>query len=125
MEIRTKPVPKERPRKGRNGIFYTPRKTKAFEKIIRTEYQKQDGTYHEGEITAYIEIEKAEPTSWSNKRKRENLGKGCLTRPDLDNIAKAILDALNGIAYKDDSQVTTLIINKSYGENDKIIVNLY
>lgn len=33
---------------------------------------------------------------------------------DLDNLAKFVLDALNGIAYDDDSQVATLTCAKAY-----------
>ena len=121
MEIKTKPVAKERPRKGKNG-FYTPRKTKKFEELIKSEYLKQDGTYHEGEVTAFIEITKKYPESWPKTKKVES---PCLTRPDLDNIAKSILDALNGIAYKDDNQVSTLIISKEYAAEDIIKVELY
>jgi crossover junction endodeoxyribonuclease RusA len=36
------------------------------------------------------------------------------TKPDLDKLARAILDALTGIAYKDDSQVTQLDAQKVY-----------
>lgn len=38
------------------------------------------------------------------------------SKPDCDNIAKAILDALNGIAYKDDSQVAELVVKKRFGQ---------
>ena len=38
------------------------------------------------------------------------------TRPDTDNYAKTFMDALNGIAYKDDSQIVTLLAEKFYGE---------
>lgn len=43
---------------------------------------------------------------------------------DCDNLAKAILDSLNGIAYKDDSQVCELSVRKMYGEVPKVIVLL-
>lgn len=33
-------------------------------------------------------------------------------KPDCDNIAKAVLDALNGVAFDDDSQVVTLVVRK-------------
>ena len=37
-------------------------------------------------------------------------------KPDTDNIAKSILDSLNGIAYKDDKQVIRLIVEKWYAD---------
>ena len=33
-------------------------------------------------------------------------------RPDIDNLAKFVLDSLNGIAYQDDSQVVKLVVYK-------------
>ena len=45
-------------------------------------------------------------------------------KPDADNIAKIILDSLNGLAYKDDSQVSALMVLKDYGTENKIIVEL-
>ena len=37
-------------------------------------------------------------------------------KPDLDNLAKAVLDALNGVAYKDDCQIVTVLSKKNYAE---------
>ena len=45
-----------------------------------------------------------------------------MVKPDTDNIAKSILDSLNGIAYKDDKQVVELIVYKFY--NDVPYVNV-
>ena len=44
--------------------------------------------------------------------KREKIPSPNLVKPDVDNIAKAVLDALNGIAYDDDSQVVELTVKK-------------
>ena len=45
-------------------------------------------------------------------------------KPDCDNIAKCVLDALNGVAYDDDAQVNILITAKLYGDTDKVEVRL-
>lgn len=37
-----------------------------------------------------------------------------LTKPDADNVAKLIMDALNGVAWKDDAIITDLIVRKRY-----------
>ena len=39
-----------------------------------------------------------------------------IKKPDLDNMAKAVLDALNGLAYIDDSQIYSLTLYKTYSE---------
>ena len=44
-----------------------------------------------------------------------------LVKPDCDNIGKAIMDALNGYAYKDDKQVVNCLIEKKYAVNDEDI----
>ena len=65
-----------------------------------------------------ISIYQAIPKSWSKKKclQAEQGEIVPLSRNgDIDNIAKSILDALNGFAYEDDRQVTTLIITKQYG----------
>jgi Holliday junction resolvase RusA-like endonuclease len=43
-------------------------------------------------------------------------------KPDTDNIAKSILDSLNGIAYKDDKQVVKLTVEKRYDEIPSVSV---
>ncbi len=42
-------------------------------------------------------------------------------KPDCDNTIKAILDALNGVAYKDDSAVTDLVFYKRYTTGDPYV----
>jgi len=45
-------------------------------------------------------------------------------KPDTDNLAKFVLDALNGTYYKDDSQIYRLEVEKSYAEEDSVLVEL-
>ena len=47
-----------------------------------------------------------------------------LPRADLDNMAKAVLDSLNGVAWVDDSQVSRLVIEKSYGSEGRTTVRI-
>ena len=42
-----------------------------------------------------------------------------LPRADVDNIAKAVLDALHGVAWHDDKQVESLAVKKTYGAEGK------
>jgi Holliday junction resolvase RusA-like endonuclease len=39
-----------------------------------------------------------------------------ISKPDLTNLAKLVEDALNGIFWKDDAQITSLVMSKMYGE---------
>ena len=63
-------------------------------------------------ITMYVEI----PQSKSKKQKEKMLTGEIkpIVKPDVDNVAKSILDALNGIVYLDDKQIIELDIEKLY-----------
>ena len=78
-------------------------------------------------ITVSICVVKVPPKSFSKKkRKLAYEGAICpLTKPDLDNIAKIYLDALNGVVWHDDSQVQTLTISKVYGDNPHVLVMIH
>ena len=45
-------------------------------------------------------------------------------KPDADNCAKSVLDALNKIAFDDDSQIVELHVNKYYSENPRVTITL-
>ena len=128
FEILGKPLGKARPRVTRKGFTYTPQKTVNYESLIRWTFQskfpnhKPFEGYIEAEIKAIFDV----PKSYSKKKTLELLNKSCNYdhKPDLDNVAKIVLDSLNGIAYKDDSQVTVLKVIKEYGEQAKIIIKL-
>jgi len=133
LEIIGKPMGKARPRVSRYGT-YTPQKTINYESLVNYTFIQKYPKFkpYEGEvkvkITAIFEV----PKSYS-KKKRESLlpipgieksGAGYTHKPDVDNITKIILDSLNGLAYKDDSQVTCLLVFKEYGEQAKVIVEM-
>ena len=99
---------KQRPRLDtRSGRVYTPRDTARAEALIAKAWREQAGAMasHEGEVHLCIQIER--PLAKSNPRKWE--GRADTMKPDLDNTAKLVCDALNGVAWKDDSQVTRLL----------------
>lgn len=111
---------KARPRVCR-GHAFTPKDTVEYEKLVRDCYQEQDGRYLEGSVRALIIAYYKIPKSYSKKRVqaiREGLEKPT-KKPDADNIAKIILDSLNGVAYKDDSQIVDIRIIKKYTEDDE------
>lgn len=110
------PVGKQRPRFSR-GRTYTPKKTVDYEKLITDKARQAMGSSEplETPVAVYLYVNHAIPPSYSKKRKE-----ACLNRferpkkPDLDNSAKAYLDAMNGIVYKDDVQVVSLHVTKRY-----------
>ena len=123
--IPSKPVGKQRPRKGKHG-FYTPSKTVEFEELTKLRYlEEYDIDLYEYAIRIKITVITRPPDSYSINKKKKMLDQPNLTKPDLDNIAKSILDSLNKVAYKDDNQVYDLHITKKYGGVDNIVVEIY
>lgn len=45
-------------------------------------------------------------------------------KPDIDNIAKVVCDALNGVAYKDDKQIVSLKLAKRYGSLPMVVIDI-
>lgn len=77
---------------------YTPTQTLEEEAVVAAAYK---GKKHEGAVKVTVHIFKALPKSKPKRVERER----DLSVPDIDNIVKAVLDGLNGVAYEDDSQV--------------------
>lgn len=51
-------------------------------------------------------------------------GERCRVVPDVDNVAKSVLDALNGVAWDDDRAVSCLLINKYYSQRPRVEVTI-
>ena len=47
-----------------------------------------------------------------------------ITKPDVDNILKQVNDSLNGIAYTDDRQIATEIVEKWYSDIPRIEIEI-
>lgn len=130
FEIVGEPQGKGRPRFSTRGGFvktYTPEKTASYENFVKVCYlNKYKGQKLDGEIIAEIIAYFSIPKSFSKKKRVQAIeGKIMPTKkPDTDNIAKTILDSLNGIAFEDDKQVVALLVKKIYGEEAKVVVTL-
>ena len=70
----------------------------------------------EGPIKVIMSFQMPVPESFTKRRKQAIMDgdNRHTSRPDLDNLAKAVLDALNGIAFKDDSQISSMRLAKYY-----------
>ncbi len=124
------PKGKARPRFVKTGDYartYTPDETVRYENLVKLFYQQEaKGTKLNGEIAAKIIGVFSIPKSVSKKNREMMLrGKILHTKKiDCDNLAKIILDSLNGIAYDDDKQVCRLYVEKIYGEQPRVEVFL-
>lgn len=119
--IYVEPMAKARPRStiiaGRVHT-YTPKKTKNAEAMIRTQVMEL-GAFGDGvplrlEATFYRDRPKSLP-------KRVTMP---VSRPDYDNYAKLLTDALEKFVYKNDSQITTALVRKRFGSPPRIELKL-
>lgn len=124
------PTGKGRPRFTRSGHAYTPEKTASYEQAVRKAYRAEfpdaepipAGVPVAVKIMAGYSIPKS-----TSKVKAERMLAGEIRptkKPDADNVAKAICDALNGLAYHDDSQVALLCVSKIYTDNPGCLVRI-
>ena len=124
------PVAKGRPRfSSRGGIVrsFTPAKTVNYENLVKLSFDaSEEKEMLQGELSVKIIAYFSIPQSTSKKKRHEMLvGRMNPTKkPDCDNVAKTILDALNGRAFEDDKQVVVLHIEKHYDEKPRVEVEI-
>ena len=129
--VEGEPKGKGRPRFSRRGCPpRTPDDTVAYENLVRLSY-RQTNPYEEmypagTPVCVNISVFYKIPKNTSKKRLNDMLVDKYLPtkKPDCDNIAKIICDALNGIAYHDDAQVVRLSISKHYSAHPRVYVSI-
>jgi Holliday junction resolvase RusA-like endonuclease len=109
------PKPKERPRfstRGGKHRTFTSANTRHFENSIAmlAKFQMKGKPVFEGLLSANIVFE-------FEKQKKTKLS---APKPDTDNLCKSLLDSLNGIVFKDDSQVCSITALKRWGTKNQI-----
>ncbi len=124
------PVGKARPRHTKSGHTYTPEKTTTYENLVKLMYsQKYKGVVFDTDVPLAISIEAYIPIPQSvSKKKADMMKQNTLLptkKPDCDNIAKIICDALNGVAYPDDKQIVSMLVSKRYSDNPYVKISIW
>lgn len=129
FEVPGKIIGKGRPRlNSYTGAVYTPTITKDYETLVEQYFLIKYPKFKELEervkvtIIAYFPIPKG-----TKKSDRSSMLENTISptkKPDIDNIAKVILDAMNKFAFKDDNQITKLEVEKRYAEEEKVYVKI-
>jgi Holliday junction resolvase RusA-like endonuclease len=123
IEVEGKPFGKQRPipliKDGRYRKPITPKETRAFEEEVRwsARFAMRGRSMLRGAITLRLTSTFPFVPSWS-QRQQDLAELGLMhpaKKPDLDNIEKAALDALNGIVYGDDAAICEKYSRKIYG----------
>lgn len=127
--IPDRPVGWQRPGQNRKmGVTFTPKRTKAYEDEVKLIYRALRVPILTGGVAVSIEIyytpNKGTPKKYLQQHYDNDLPCFSAQKPDVDNVAKAILDGLNGEAYEDDKQVVSLLVRRLWGYHNHVKVTV-
>lgn len=132
LTIPGQPQGKGRPRIGKIGAharMFTPAATVAYEGLVSHAAQQamQGRPLFDAAVGVNLFIDAAVPQSWSGKKQRMALAGEVLptTKPDADNVVKAIFDGLNGVLWRDDVLVVDLRVRKRYAATPCVRVEVW
>lgn len=125
------PQGKGRPRVGKvrgQARMFTPEKTAAYEGLIAHAAHVAMGgrPLLEGPVDVTLRIDCPVPASWSKRKQAQALAGEIrpTTKPDVDNVLKAVADGLNGVAWRDDVQVVSVVMRKAYAATPCVRVSI-
>ena len=114
---------KERARSGKGGRMFTPKETREFESAV-----KAWGTSLAVPPVAYpirVLVTVYEGTLSEEQIEASKLGLRYNEKGDIDNLAKSILDGLNGVVYKDDKQISELTLQRRWAETEGFRIRIW
>lgn len=105
---------------------YTPEKTARYENLVALAAQQAMGSLAPfiGPVSITVMAYMGIAGSWSKRKKTAAIDGTVFPtkRPDIDNVLKAIKDGLNGVVWKDDSQVVNVMAGKRYDQVPRVEV---
>lgn len=132
FEVPGEPQGKGRARVGRgpggHARMFTPQKTVAYEGLIALAAQQamEGRPPIDSACAVLIDAYCSVPRSWSKKKRAEALAGEVypVSKPDVDNIAKAVGDGANGVVWVDDKLIADLRIRRRYAETPCLAVDV-
>lgn len=126
ITIPGKPRGKGRPRFTQMGRVYTDDATAAYENLVKMAWLKEHPVRFDGPVSVCVVANYQIPASTPKKLQAQmRVGDIVPTvKPDLDNVVKAVLDGLNGVAFLDDKQIVKLTANKQYSDDACVLVTV-
>lgn len=110
------------------GQVYTPTATKDYEYLVEQYFLLKYPKFIpiEGRLSVKIKAIFGIPKSTKKQDIQKMLENEIspTKKPDIDNIVKIILDSMNKFAFKDDTQITSLIVEKIYGLEEKVVISI-
>ena len=127
LTIPGEPRAKQRPKWFKHGT-YTPEKTVSYESYVKELFATKYPTFMPvgSAITLHIWAGLLIPKS-ASKKKVGMMKLGVLEpekKPDMDNILKTVMDALEKLAYNNDSQICHLVLDKVFSERPRLEITI-
>lgn len=130
------PIPQGRPRFARIGKFvktYDPKESRSWKDTVRAQtidtIEKEHRGYQifNGPLSMSIHFFFLRPKGhYGSGRNAQAVKRSApshhTSKPDIDNLGKAIKDALKGLCYKDDSQIFRCLSEKTYDDRPRVEV---
>lgn len=126
FEVPGKVRGKGRPRFTKFGAPYTDKNTVAYEKLIQASYLKFTSYISQNSVRISMYVCFAPNKTDTKKNKLIKLKNSLWPskKPDIDNVIKVVLDALNKVAYSDDTQVNEIHVIRHWCEEEKLVICL-
>ena len=118
------PISKARPRFTGKTAYDSQKKAKEYQ-IIEVMSQKDSWVYHEGALFMSCLFKMPIPKSLSRKKRELFSESHHSSRPDIDNMVKWVMDLLNGVAFRDDAQISILESQKIYHEEPSTFIKIF
>lgn len=116
---------------GKNRFKYIDSEVLEYANFVRLCFMKKYPkwniqNYTDKALKVQIDVYMNMPKSFNKKKQEQALKDEIrpITKPDCDNLAKSINDALNGIVYPDDKQIACLQVNKYYALSDSALITI-
>jgi len=109
-----KPIPLARPRLGKTHTYDSQAKLKEASSWEIMAQRPKPFLLTKRPLQMVVTFNMGMPKAWSRIKQDHFVSKPCLTRPDVDNLLKYLLDVCNGLLFEDDSQVTSVHAKKIY-----------
>lgn len=131
LTIPGEPKGKQRPKFFKKGKFqgtYTPKKTVTYEAYVKELFAIKYPAFIPLDSALTIKIWAGLLIPKSTSKKKEGMMKLGIIKPtkspDVDNILKTVMDALEKLAYKNDSQICHVVIDKDYSERPRLEITI-
>lgn len=120
-----KPQGKPRPRWNGDHIYQPETGPHSWRGVVAGAARQAKVPVVDGPVAVEVTIVRKLPASWSNAKRERTAGSFATATPDTVNVLAEVMDALEGIAYKNDAKVALCICRRVWGEDDTALVEIW